>query len=54
MAGSWVVEVDGVGLKYVGAVGCGRIYVLVDLAGIERCIVVVADGKGHDVGSWQL
>jgi hypothetical protein len=49
-----VVEADKVGLKYVGAVSCGRIDVLVDPAGIERCVVVVADGEGIDVGSWWL
>ena len=49
-----MVEVDRVGLKYVDAVGCGRIYFLVDLAGIKRCVTVVADGEGNDVGSWWL
>ncbi len=49
-----MVEVDGVGLEYVGVVGCGGVYVLVDLAGIGRCVVVVADGKENDVGSWRL
>jgi hypothetical protein len=49
-----VVEVDRVGLKYVGAVGCGGIDVLADLAVIKRCVVVVADGERDDVGGWWL
>ena len=49
-----MVEVDGVGLNDVGAVCCSGVDVLVDLAGIQRCVVVVADGKGNDVGSWWL
>ena len=49
-----MVEVDRVGLKYVGAVGCGGIDVLVDLAGIEWCVMVVANGEGNDVGSLWL
>ncbi len=49
-----MVEVDGVGLEYVGVVGCGGVYVFVDLAGIERCVVVVANGEGNDVVGWGL
>ncbi len=49
-----MVEVDRVDLKYVGAVGCGGIDVLVDLADIKRCVVVVADGERNDVGGWWL
>ena len=49
-----MVEVDGFGFKYVGVVGCGGVYVLVDLAGIERCVVVVTNGEGNDVGGWRL
>ena len=45
-----MVEVDRVGLKDVDAVGCSWVDVLVDLAGIERCVVVVADGDGDGVG----
>ena len=52
--GDCVVEIDGVGFEYVGVVGCGRVYVLVDLAGIERCVVVVTDSEGNDVGGWRL
>ena len=49
-----MVEVDRVSLKDVDAVGCSWVDVLVDLTGIERCVVVVADGEGNDVGSWWL
>ena len=45
-----MVEVDRVGLKDVDAVGCSWVDVLVDLVGIERCVVVVADGDGDGVG----
>jgi hypothetical protein len=54
LAGRWVVEVDRVGLKDVDAVGCSGVDVLVDLAGIKRYVVVVADGERNDVGSWWL
>ena len=54
MAGRWVVEVDGIGLKDVDAVSCNWVDVLVDLAGIERCVVEDADGEGNDLGSWWL
>ena len=46
-----MVAVDGVSLKDVGVVCCSGVDILVDLAGIKRCVVVVADGEGNDVGS---
>ena len=49
-----MVDVDGVGLKYVGVVICGGVYVLVDPGSIERCVVLVANGEGNDVGGWRL
>ena len=45
-----MVEVDRVCFEDIGAVGCGGVYVLFDLAGIERSVVVVADGDGDGVG----
>ena len=49
-----MVEVNGVGLKNVGAAGRSRVDVLVDLPGVEWCVVVVADGEGDCVGGWWL
>ena len=49
-----MVEVDGVGLEDVAAVGCRGVDVSVDFAGVERCVVVIADGEGDDVGSRKL
>ena len=49
LAGRGVVEVDGVSVEDVGAVGCCGIDVLVVFAGVERGIVVVADGEGDYV-----
>ena len=49
-----MVEVNGISLEDVGAVGCCRIDVLVDFAGVEWCVVVVAYGEGNGVGSWWL
>jgi hypothetical protein len=46
-----MVEVDGVGLQNVAAIGCSGVDVFVDLAGVKRCVVVVADGEGNDIGS---
>jgi hypothetical protein len=49
-----MVEVDGVGLEDVAAVGCRGVDVFVDFAGVERCVVVIADGEGDGVGSRRL
>ena len=49
-----MVEVDAVDLKDVGAVCWSGVDVLVDLAGIKRCVVVFADGEGDDVRCWWL
>ena len=45
-----MVEEDRVCFEDIGAVGCGGVYVLFDLAGIEWCVVVVADGDGDGIG----
>ncbi len=54
LAGRRVVEVDGVGLEDIGAVGCRGVDVFVGFAGVERCVVVIADGEGDGVGSRRL
>ena len=46
-----MVEVDGVGLQTVVANACRGVDVFVNLAGVKRCVVEVADGEGNDVGS---
>ena len=46
-----MVEVDGFGLENVAAIGCRGVDICVDLAGVKRCVVVIADGEGDDVGS---
>jgi hypothetical protein len=50
LAGRWVVDVDGVGLQNVVAIGCRGVDVFVDLAGVKRRVVVIADGEGNGVG----
>ena len=45
-----MVKVDRVCFEDIDAVGCGGVYVLVDLAGIEWRVMVVADGNGDGVG----
>ena len=45
-----MVEVDGVSLEDCGAVGCSWVDILVDLPGVERCVVKVAYGEGDGVG----
>ena len=54
MAGRWVVKVDRVGVQDIGAVGCRRVDSLIDLSGIERCVVVIADCDGYGVVGWWL
>ena len=49
-----VVEVDGVSIKDVVAVGCHGVDVLVEFAGVEGGVVVSADGEGDGVGSGRL
>jgi hypothetical protein len=49
-----VVEVDGVGVKNVVAIGCRGINVFVDFAGVERGVMVVTDGEGDDVKDRRL
>jgi hypothetical protein len=45
-----VIEVDRFSLQDVDAVGRGGVDFLVNLSGIEWCVVVVADGDGDGVG----
>ena len=45
-----MVEVDGVSLEDGVAVGCCWVDILVDLPGVERCVVKVAYGEGDGVG----
>ena len=40
-----MIEVNGVSLKDVDAFGCSRVDIPVDLPGVERCVVIVADGE---------
>ena len=49
-----MVEVDGVGVDYVGRGCCGRIDIFVELAGIEWGVVVVTEGEGDCVSRWLL
>ena len=49
-----MIEVDRVGLEIVVAIGCRGVDVFVDLAGVKRCVVVIADGEGNYVGSRML
>ena len=49
-----MVEAYGVGLENVVAVGCRGVDIFVDFAGVERCVVVIADGEGDGVGSRKL
>ena len=49
-----MVEVDRVSLEDVGRVGCCWVNILVDLAGVERRVVVTADGEGYGIGRMWL
>jgi hypothetical protein len=49
-----VVEVNGVGVDYVGAGCCSGIDILVELAGVEGGVIVTADGEGDGVGGSRL
>jgi len=44
-----VVEVDGVGVKDVVAIGYCGVHVIVEFAGVEGGVVVVADGEADGV-----
>ena len=44
-----LVHVDGVSLEDVVAIHCSRVDVLVKSAGVERCVVKVADVEGYGV-----
>jgi hypothetical protein len=49
-----MVEVDGVGLENIVAVGYRGVDVFVDFAGVERCVMVIAGSEEDDVGSCRL
>ena len=49
-----MIEVDRVGLEDNVSVSCCGVDVLVDFAGVERCVVVIADGERDYVGSRML
>ena len=54
LTGRWVVEVDVILFKDIVAIHCSGVDVLVELAGVERGAVKVADGEGYCVcGGWQ-
>ncbi len=44
-----MVEVDGVGIKYVVAICCRGVDVLVEFTGVEGGVVVTADGERDGV-----
>ena len=54
LAGRRVIEVDGVSVKNVVAVGCRGVDVLVDFVGVEGGVMVVADGEGDEVRDRRL
>ena len=47
--GRRMVEVDGICLEDVVAISCSGVYVLVEFAGVERGVVIVADGEGNGI-----
>ncbi len=49
-----MVEVDGVCVEDLVAVGCRGVYVLDEFAGVEGGVVVVADGEGNRVRGCRL
>ena len=49
-----MVEVDGFGVQDVGVVGCRGVDVIVDFAGVEGGVVVIADGEGDGVRDRRL
>ena len=49
-----VGEVDGVGVKDVVAIGCCGLHVLVEFAGVEGGVVVVAESEGDMVRGRRL
>ncbi len=46
-----MIEVDGVSVENFVAIGCRRVDVFVDFAGVEWGVMVVADGEGDYVKS---
>jgi hypothetical protein len=46
-----MVEVYGVGLENAVAVGCCGVDICANFAGVERCVMVIADGEGDGVGA---
>ncbi len=49
-----MVEVDGIDVQDVGVVGCSGIHVLVELAGIEGGVMVIANSEGDRVKGRRL
>ena len=54
LTGQRVVEVDGVCVEDVVAAGCSGVDFLVEFAGVEGGVGVVADGDGDDVKDRRL
>ena len=54
LAGRGLVEVDRVGVDDVVAVGCHGVDVIVDFAGVDGGVMVVAGGEGDDVRGRRL
>ena len=54
LAGRRMVKVYGAGLENVVTVGCRGVDIVVDFEGIERCVVLIADGERDGVGSRRL
>ena len=54
LAGRRMVEADEDSVKDVVAVGCCGVDALVDFAGVEGVVMVVADGEGDDVRGRRL
>jgi len=54
LTGRKIAEVYGVGLNNVVAVGCRVVDIFVEFAGVERSIMVIANGEGGGVSSRRL
>ena len=51
LTGRRMVEVYGVGLENVVAVGCRGVESFIELAGVERSVMVISNGERDGVGS---
>jgi hypothetical protein len=54
LTGRGKVEVYGVSLENVVAVGCRGVDIFVEFAGVERSVMVIANGEGDGVGGRRL